>query len=204
MTTAAQPGLPPIQVDYKVYVPASYSPGTPIAMVLSELTPLSYWQPIAQSEGFMVVEQQGYLGNGGFTFDYDVLVLNAILDDTQATWNVDTKRIYLTGFSAGAHWSYVVGLANSDQFGGLGICAGSMSFAIQLGVWPSQVTTKIAVAIRHGTQDTVVPVTEGRDARTRLTTAGHPVDYAEFTGGHTVTTQELTEIWAFLKDKRRP
>jgi phospholipase/carboxylesterase len=173
-------------------------------MVLSELTPLGLWQPIARSEGFMVVEQQGYLGNGGFTFDYDVLVLNAILADTQATWNVDTRRIHLTGFSAGAHWSYVVGLANSDQFAGLGISAGSMATAIRLGVWPSQVTTKIAVAIRHGTQDTVVPVSEGRAANARLTAAGHPVDYAEFTGGHVVRTLELSEIWAFLKDKRRP
>lgn len=205
VTTAAQPGLPSIQVSYKVLVPSGYDATKPAPFLVSELTPLSLWAPIAQAEGFIVAEQQGYKGTGAWTFDYDVLAFDALLQDVQATWNCDVTRIYLTGFSAGAHWTYAIGLANADQFAGLGISAGAMrAAAVPQGVWPTQVPRKIAVAIRHGTTDSVVPVAEGRGDRDRLRSAGHPVDFLEFAGGHTVETAQLREIWGFLKDKRRP
>ena len=80
-----------------------------------------------------------------------------------------------------------------------------MSYAaIPQGIWPNMVPRKIAVAIRHGDTDPVVPIAEGRADFARLSGAGHPVDFAPFTGGHTVATPQLAEIWAFLKDKRRP
>src|SRR5581483_11405563 len=144
VTTQAQPGLPPIQVNYNVYVPPTYvfDPNKPVPLVVTELTPASYWQPIADASGFIVAEQQGYLGNGGFTFDYDPLVLEGILADVQATWNIDTKRVYLTGFSAGAHWSYTIGLANATSFAALGICSGDLYTAIQEGVWIQGATTQ--------------------------------------------------------------
>ncbi len=213
VTTVAQAGLPPITVDYKVLVPQSYvfDAQKPVPLVISELTPLSSWDQIPEQEGFILVEQQGYLGAGrGFTYSYDPLVLARILDDVEATWNVDTKRVYLTGFSAGAHWSYTIGLANATVFAGLGICAGSLGSAASVGVWVPGSTTqpnvprKVFVAIRHGTADTVVPVNEGRLARDQLTAAGHAVDYMELNLGHTVTTAELSGLWAALKPQRLP
>jgi hypothetical protein len=212
VTTTAQPGLPSIQVGYTLFVPSGYvyDPAKPVALVVSELTPASYWQPIAEAEGFLVAEQQGYLGNGGFTFDYDPLVLQGILQDVSTTWNVDSKAIYLTGFSAGAHWSYEIGLENADLFAGLGICSGDLYTAIQDGVWIQGSTVQpsvpraIPVSIRQGTQDTVVPVAAARFSEAQLLLAHFPVDYAEFAGGHTVDTGELQGIWDFLKTQRLP
>ncbi|MEZ0228310.1 MAG: PHB depolymerase family esterase [Planctomycetota bacterium] len=212
VTTVPQAGLPAITVDYKVLVPQSYvfDAGKPVPLVISELTPVSYWDQIPEQEGFILVEQQGYRGTGGFTYDYDPLVLAGILDDVEKTWNVDMKRLYLTGFSAGAHWSYTIGLANSQVFAGLGICAGSLGSAASVGVWVPGATVqpnvprKVFVAIRHGTTDAVVPVNEGRIARDQLRAAGHTVDHMELSLGHTVTTAELQGLWAALKSQRLP
>jgi len=212
VTTPLTQGLTPITVSYNVFVPPGYvfDASKPVPLVVTELTPATYWEPIAQTSGFIVAEQQGYLGNGGFTFDYDPLVLQALLADVEATWNVDMKRVYLTGFSAGAHWSYTIGLANANVFAALGICSGDLLTAIQEGVWIPNATTQpqiprlIPVGIRHGTQDTVVPVAQGQYARDQLTAAGFPVDYAELNQGHTVNTPELQDLWTYLEAQSLP
>jgi poly(3-hydroxybutyrate) depolymerase len=212
VTTAAMSGLPSIQVSYKVYVPSGYvfDPQRPVPLVVTELTPYTYWQSISESDGFIVAEQQGYLGNGGFTLDYDPLVLQALLTDVEATWNIDVKRVYLTGFSAGAHWSYAIGLSNADLFAALGICSGSIGLAIQENVWIQDATTQpnvprvIPVSIRQGTQDTVVPPYAGQFSRDQLLKASFPVDYAEFQDGHTVSTAELQGMWDYLKLQSLP
>jgi predicted esterase len=79
-----------------------------------------------------------------------------------------------------------------------------MQTAIQQGVWPGQVARRIAVAIRHGTQDQVVPVAAGRADRDRLNAAGHPVELTEFAGGHTVSAADAQAIWAFLRQHALP
>ena len=45
---------------------------------------------------------------------------------------------------------------------------------------------------------------DARGDRDRLRNAGHPVEYAEFTGGHEVRAQEVAEIWAAMKGHRAP
>jgi predicted esterase len=212
VTTAPQPGLPSMSATYQVLVPASYvyDPKKPVPLVVSELVGLGVWDQIPETEGFILVEQDGYLGNGVYTFDYDVLILAAIMTDVATTWNVDLKRIYLTGFDMGADWTYAVGLAKANTFAALGICSGSLGPAMQQQVWilngtvQPNVPREIFVAIRHGTQDGKVDVTEARLARDQLRGAAFPVDYLELNQGHTVTTAELQGIWDALKSQTLP
>lgn len=202
--TQAQAGLPAVSIDYDVYVPSTYTPQTPLPLLIAANMGMTPWRALAEQEGVIVIDFRDHDRNGGFNFNYDVLGLNAILAEVEGAFNVDTKRRYYHGFSAGAHWGYVVVLSNSASFAGLGINAGSMNLAIQQGVWPGQVTRKIAIAIRHGITDAVVPVGAGQADRTRLMNANHPVAYEEFQGGHTVSTADATAIWNALKNSRAP
>jgi predicted esterase len=205
VTTVAQGGIPSVTVSYDVYVPTGYAPTRAIPVMFAANMGLQPWQALAEAETFVVVDLRDHDRNGGWTFDIDVVVLDAVLRDVESAWNIDTKRRYLHGFSAGAHWGYAVVLSNADVFAGLGISAGSMGAAIQQGVWPGQVSRKIAVAIRHGTTDQVVPVAVGRADRDRLMNAAHPVQYGEFAGGHTLpSAQDAQAIWSFLKQHAAP
>lgn len=205
VTTQAQAGFPAISVDYTLYAPSGYTVNTPVPLVLAANMGLTPWQGLAENETFIAIDFRDHDRNGGFNFNYDVLLINAILADVQGAYNVDTKRIYYHGFSAGAHWGYTVVLSNTQVFAGLGINAGSMSNAVLQGVWPGQVQRQIPVAIRHGVSDAVVPIGAGRDDRGRLMGAGHPLDYAEFAGGHSApTAQQAAEIWAFLSQYSLP
>ncbi|MGE0706864.1 MAG: hypothetical protein AB7N76_06630 [Planctomycetota bacterium] len=204
VSTQAQAGYPAITVNVQVYAPSNYDPQVAYPLVIAANMGLTPWRALAEQEGVIVVDFRDHDQNGGFDFGYDVLLLNAVFQDVEGAFNVDTKRRYYHGFSAGAHWGYVVVLANTQTFAGLGINAGSMGIAIQQGVWPGQVARKIPVAIRHGATDTVVPVAVGRQDRDRLMNAGHLVAYEEFGGGHTVAAADAQAIWAFLKDKKLP
>lgn len=202
--TATPAGQPAVQVSYDVYVASGYDPATPIPVVFAANMGLAPWQGLAEAQRFIVVDLRDHDRNGGWRFDIDVPVLDAVLRDVNGAWNVDTKRVYYHGFSAGAHFGYAVVLANANVFAGLGISAGSMQTAIAQGIWPGAVTRKIPVAIHHGTNDTVVPVAAGRADRDRLTQAGHPVLFEEFAGGHTVSAQDAQAIWAFLRQYSLP
>lgn len=204
ITTTAQAGIPSVTSSYDCYVPTGYDPAKPISVVIAANMGLTPWQALAQSETFIVVDFRDYDRNGGFNFDVDVACLDAVIRDVRAAWNVDLKRLYYHGFSAGAHWGYAVVLANGATFAGLGISAGSLQTAAQQGVFPAGVTRKLAVAIRHGTQDAVVPVSQGRTAATQLQGNGHPVQISEFAGGHTVAAQDAQAIWTFLKGYTLP
>lgn len=202
--TTAQAGLPAISIDYEVYVPATYDPASPAPLVVAANMGLAPWRALADQEGLIVIDFRDHDRNGGFNFNYDVLGLNAILSEVEGAFNVDTKRRYYHGFSAGAHWGYVVVLANARTFAGLGINAGSMGLAIQQGVWPGQVQARIPLAIRHGITDAVVPVSAGRADRARLMNAGHSVAYEEFQGGHVIAAADARAIWGALKTSRAP
>tara|TARA_R110002072_G_scaffold28682_1_gene91756 strand:+ start:991 stop:2568 length:1578 start_codon:yes stop_codon:yes gene_type:complete len=202
--TQAQAGLPSISIDYDVYVPSTYTPQTPLPVLFAANMGLTPWRALAEQEGLIVVDFRDHDRNGGFNFNYDVLGLNAILTEVEGAFNVDTKRRYYHGFSAGAHWGYVVVLSNANTFAGLGINAGSMNLAIQQGVWPGQVSRQIPIAIRHGITDAVVPVAAGQADRTRLMNANHPVAYEEFQGGHTVSVADAQAIWNALRTARAP
>ncbi|HBP22643.1 MAG TPA: hypothetical protein DEA08_33295 [Planctomycetes bacterium] len=203
-TSQAAAGLPSITVGYDVYAPANYDPQVAYPVVFAANMGLTPWRALADQEGIVVVDFRDHDRNGGYNFNYDVLLMNALIGQVESTFNIDRKRRYYHGFSAGAHWGYVVVLANANSFAALGINAGSMGIAIQQGVWPGQVQRKIPVAIRHGNTDQVVPVAAGQQDRARLMNAGHTVAYEEFGGGHVIRAADAAAVWTFMQNHRAP
>ena len=203
-TSQAAAGLPSLRVGYDVYAPANYDPQVAYPVVFAANMGLAPWRALADQEGIVVVDFRDHDRNGGYNFNYDVLLLNALIGEVESTFNIDRTRRYFHGFSAGAHWGYVVVLANANSFAALGVNAGSMGIAIQQGVWPGQVQRRIPVAIRHGDADAVVPVAAGQRDRARLQSAGHPVAYEEFGGGHVVRAADAAALWSFLRNHTSP
>ncbi|RMG18460.1 MAG: hypothetical protein D6731_01930 [Planctomycetota bacterium] len=204
VSVPASGGVPAFAYSFQVYVGQGYDPAVPAPLVVAGNMGLAPWRALADAEGLIVLDFRDVDRNGGYTFAEDVLALDAALGDVEARWNVDTRRRYFHGFSAAAHWGYAVVLANANTFAGLGVNAGSMQFALSTGVWPNNVPRKIAVAIRHGTADAVVPYAAATDAQARLQAAQHPVRLSSFAGGHTVSAQDAQEVWSFLRGFQAP
>lgn len=193
---------------YYIYVPTSYSPSTPIPVLYSQhgaggngYQMVALWKNLAQSEGFIVVGQNSQ--STGWNFSSDISVFQKIKQQVEQDYNIHLKKIYLHGFSAGAHWGLVYGLYKSNEFAAMALAGGGyMNLAVQTGVWPNNVPRKIPVDIHIGLYDPNLSI--ARDTRNQLRAAGHQVFYTEFNGGHTILPNHPQEVWNHLKNISLP
>ena len=82
--------------------------------------------------------------------DRDLKFFDAMVATVEQKFSVDDQRIYSTGFSNGALFSYLLWAERSKVLAAFGICAGM--------IWPSEhLTEPRAVAVVGGTADPVLP-----------------------------------------------
>jgi predicted esterase len=196
-------------VSYAWHVPDCAASGPPSAVVFTQhgsggtgSQMVTQWASLADRECFIVIGQDSASGSS-WNFGSDVEGLSALVDEVDGLWDVDRSRRYLHGYSAGAHWSYVIGLANSASFGGLGVYAGSLQYAENYAVWPDGTQGPIPVAIGHGTSDGTVPFSQAQYAQAELAGAGWQVDLWSVTGGsHAYDAGHQAVAWAWWEDGR--
>ncbi|MFC4147477.1 alpha/beta hydrolase [Micromonospora mangrovi] len=113
-------------------------------------------------------------------FGRDVRRIDGLLDTLFAAYPVE--GVALGGFSDGASYALSLGLTNGDLVDA--VLAFSPGFAA-----PLVTHGRPRIFVSHGTDDRVLPVDPcSRRLVPRLRSLGHPVEYAEFTGGHEVPT----------------
>jgi dienelactone hydrolase len=186
-----------------IYVPQSYDPSVAMPVMLALHGSgdtagnfVNLWSGIAEAEGFIVLVPESLSGGASWNPGGDTQVISDLLDHVISLWNVEQCRIYLTGYSAGAHYGYMLGLANSTYFAALGVQAGSLSYAEMGGIWPGMVDRAMAVDIHHGVNDLGVPFSHAEHARDELEGAGHVVYFHTHQGGHEVGAGNPEQMWA--------
>jgi poly(3-hydroxybutyrate) depolymerase len=93
---------------------------------------------------------------------------------------VDRRRVAVGGFSAGAGLALWLGLTNGDFFGSVIALSGGGSL-------PRARVGKPSIFVAHGTEDSVISITDGGDALARqLRSDGYAVAYRRFRSGHRV------------------
>jgi phospholipase/carboxylesterase len=149
-----------------------------------------------------VVRQIGYPDAETFHATYERLTgwFDALLDEH----GVAAGRTVLGGFSQGTVMSYALGLG-TDRPRPAGIMALSGfiprvdGFELDTGK-----ANDLPVAIGHGTQDPVIPVSFAVEARDLLTEAGADVTYREYRMGHGVDPSFARELPGWLSEQAVP
>jgi phospholipase/carboxylesterase len=143
-----------------------------------------------------VVRRVGYPDPETFHATYPQLA--AWLDGLLAEHGIAPGRAILGGFSQGSVMSYALGLGvGRPRPAGIMALSGFIpeveGLELDLGK-----AAGLPVAIGHGTQDPVIPVEFGREARDRLTAAGADLTYRESPMPHTIDPAFLRELpgWA--------
>lgn len=158
---------------YYLYEPASHTGITPVPLVLnyhgwgstaSQQMNLADFQPIADTAGFIFVCPQGTLfeGNthwnvGGWTVGSttdDVGFTENLIDSISSSYNIDSTRIYSTGFSNGGYMSFLLACQLGDRIAAIASVAGSMTPETFDVCSPTHPTPILQI---HGTADGVVP-----------------------------------------------
>ena len=106
-------------------------------------------------------------------------------------------RVVLGGFSQGAMLSTDVALRLEESPAGLCLLSGTL---IAVEEWKTKARARPALPVfmGHGRDDTMLPFHGAERLRDVLTGAGLPVDFLPFDGGHTIVTEELERMAAFL------
>ena len=155
----------------------------------TDLDKVKAWGPPAIAERdpafpFMVVSPQLPDGEA-----WHALALKGLLDDVLAQYNVDRRRVYLTGLSLGGYGAWDLASRYPDYFAAVApICGGGIARAVgsmrALPTW-----------VFHGKKDDAVPEAESARMVEALQAAGGNVKYTVLPeGGH-------VDAWVHAYDK---
>jgi predicted peptidase len=141
----------------------------------------------------------------------------AALDQALGEFNTDAKRVYLTGLSMGGSGTWFLAYRHPERFAALvPVCGwvrfdGESASIVPPGESPFEALAnrvrRLPVWIYHGESDTVVPVSESRNAFAALKAAGADVRYTEIAGGNhnawdAAYQSEDLPAWLFRQSRR--
>jgi polyhydroxybutyrate depolymerase len=177
VTTALSSSAAALIADrpFDVFVPSSYDAATPMPLVVllhgytgTGDTQEGYFkfEPLAEARGFLYVHPDGTTDATGAQYwnatdaccsfgtntPDDSAYLTAILDQVSSEYNVDPKRIFLSGHSNGGFMSYRMACDHADRIAAVASLAGA-TFADTATCTPSEPVSVLQV---HGTDDAVV------------------------------------------------
>lgn len=169
------------KIHYLAFLPKSYSPrGDKVPLIVflhgsgergADLEKVKTWGPPAIVEKdpdfpFMVVSPQVAEGEW-----WDSYQLKSMLDDVLKRYNVDPKRIYLTGISMGGYGAWDFAARYPDYFAAVApICGGGIPrLATRL--------KNVPVWAFHGLKDDAVPESESARMVEALKAQGGNVKY---------------------------
>lgn len=160
---------------YIVYIPESYDPTQPTPVVFSlhgfalsarQQQGYSQFDRVAETEGFIAVYP---MGSGAparwYAYDRpvftgernsidDVAFINAVIDELEANYCVDSARVYASGLSNGGGMSKRLACELSDRVAAVALVAAAV-----VADEPCSPTRPVPFFAMHGTEDPVVPYT---------------------------------------------
>jgi phospholipase/carboxylesterase len=171
---------------YSLYVPEYYTPDRawPLVVALhggsgSGRNFLWSWLRDARSLGAILIAPTAI----GPTWalmgaDSDTPNLNRMLDAVRSRWNIDARRMLLTGMSDGGTFCYVTGLEDASSFTHLAPVAATFH-PLMAEMAPPERLRGLPVHLVHGALDWMFPVEIARQTHRLLAAAGAELVYRE-------------------------
>jgi phospholipase/carboxylesterase len=110
--------------------------------------------------------------------DADTPNLLRILDQVQGRWNIDSRRLLLTGMSDGGTFCYVTGLDGASPFTHLAPVSATFH-PLMAEIADAERLRGLPIFLVHGRLDWMFPVQVARHTREALSAAGADVSYHE-------------------------
>jgi predicted peptidase len=171
-------GEPPIY--YSIYEPDNYAPARPVPLILAlhfggnpegagrAILEMLVAQALAETGALMVAPDSK---GGGWNSAANERAINLLLEHTFKNFNIDRKKIAVTGFSAGGTGSWHYGMKYPDRF----------SAVIPVSGRPpdSPANWRLPVLAIHSRADDVVPIAPTRKFIAELKKNGTQADLIE-------------------------
>jgi polyhydroxybutyrate depolymerase len=188
---------------FRIFIPERYDT-TPLPLLLvfhggagdgDKMVRLGF-DELADEHDFVVVYPDGIDSNwsdGRGTTDSelqgvdDVGFVRALLDTLQATVHIDPARVFATGASNGAMFSYRLGCELGDRIAAIAPVIGAMPSNLVESCGPAK---PVSVISFHGTEDPFIPLEGGEVRHERFTRLGD--------GGLVESAEDTVNLWRDL------
>ena len=190
---------------YDVYTPSAYSAAKEWPVVFAfhwstgrSTSMMSLWKEAAERHGFLLVAP-----NSRHRMRWsrkDATAVQGMLGAVLGHYSVDLGRVYATGFSSGANFTYRMLLENPGVFRAIGPFGGRL--LSRSGEYEAfDQTSNTRVCVFHGTRDKTIPHKHARRARMRLRAQGFEVIERDYRQGHWLRRGYAEEMWQCLNGR---
>lgn len=157
--------------EYIVHIPESYTGTVSYPLVLSfhglgSNMEFNYgytkFDELGESENFIAVHPNGISNQWGATINNndDIDFVDALLDQLEEDYNIESSRIYSTGMSNGGFLSFILACELSDRIAAIGSVTGSM---FRISINNCNPTRPVPILQIHGTEDNIVAYSDVAD-----------------------------------------
>lgn len=145
--------------DIHVYAPSNLAPKSPLLLSLHGMDQdpnyqqsNTHWETVADTAGFVVVYPRGATGMSTWDIqgDKDTKWIVQIIDQMVKDYDIDTKRVYLSGFSMGGMFTYHAMSKIADKIAAFAPCSGPNVYGA------SKAQRPVPIIHIHGTNDDVL------------------------------------------------
>ena len=168
------------QRHYKSYTPSTLTAGSPLLMVLhgsmqniNDIRVASGYEfeRLAEQHGFLLIYPQGYKNNWNDcrkTASYpakaenidDLSFLQALIEKAKTEYHIDTRQVFMAGWSNGGHMGFKAALEKPDMFSAIAAISANLPTAEHSDCHAEG--KPMSVLIMNGTEDPINPYQGGR------------------------------------------
>jgi phospholipase/carboxylesterase len=128
-------------------------------------------------------------------------LLHKFLGEVIEAYECDPNAVYLMGFSQGAMMSLAVAMTYPGSAAGVVSMSGRvLPQALQM-IADKDTLAGLPIFVAHGSRDMLIPISQGRDARARLSELPVDLTYREYDMGHEISYESLKDITEWLKER---
>ncbi|MBT8127859.1 MAG: alpha/beta hydrolase fold domain-containing protein [Gammaproteobacteria bacterium] len=120
------------------------------------------------------------------------------LSEQQQAQGIAAERIVFAGFSQGGAIALYAGLRSTQRLGGIIALSTYMPMHSHLAQEAAAANRRTPIFMAHGLHDEVVALQFGTHSRSLLLQQGYPLEWHEYAMGHSVCTDEISHISAWL------
>ena len=121
------------------------------------------------------------------------------LIDHEVASGITTDHIILAGFSQGGAISLYAGLRYTQPLAGIMVLSAYLPIPETLADEMAPANQTIPVFMAHGLQDTTIPIAVGQATKEKMSQAEYKIEWHQYPMAHSVSTEEIQDISAWLK-----
>lgn len=187
--------------DFEPIVPAL---GLPATLSIRFVFPHAPVRPVTINAGMAMRAWYDVYAQGGVRREDEAGVRESQrrLEDLIArerARGVPAARLVLAGFSQGGAMALHTGLRHPERLAGILALSCFLPLADTVAAEAHPANRDVPLLLAHGTEDPLIPLARGREARDRLQALGYRVEWRTYPMPHAVCPEEIAEVGAWLR-----